>query len=248
MGYHATVWNEHIHEQEHESIAEIYPDGMHGAVADALREGDADVTVETATLHDEPDHGLTEDVLDQTDVLTWWGHTAHDEVKDDVAERVQQAVLDGMGLVVLHSGHKSKPFRRLMGTSGRLTWDEQGERERIWVTDPAHPVAEGLPESFEVEPVEMYGEFFDIPQPDSVVFTSWFEGGEVFRSGCAFHRGHGRIFYFRPGHETYPHYHDDTIRQVIRNACDWAAASGRSEPTDFGWAQRQEYDREIEED
>lgn len=235
-----TVWNEFVHEQASDAVAAHYPDGIHETLRTVLTEGDRDVSVRTATLEDGPEHGLTEDVLAETDVLTWWGHAAHDEVDDAVARRVQEAVIDGMGFVALHSSHHSKPFERLMGTSCNLKWDEAAERERVWITDPAHPVAAGLPESFELEPVEMYGEYFDIPQPDATVFTSWFEGGEVFRSGCAYHRGRGRVFYFRPGHETYPVYHDETVRQVIRNACAWAADRGDRPSITHGHADRPE--------
>lgn len=226
MSINVTVWNEYVGQADEPAIAEHYPDGIHATVAAAIENGDREFSVRTATLEEGPEHGLTEAVIAETDVLVWWGHQAHDEVRDEVVDRVQQAVLDGMGFVPLHSSHLSRPFRRLMGTSCILKWDEADERERLWVTDPAHPVAEGLPEHFEVEPAEMYGEFFDIPQPDATVFTSWFEGGEVFRSGCAYHRGRGRIFYFRPGHETYPVFHNEDVQQVIRNACDWAAAAG----------------------
>jgi len=214
-----TVWNEFVHEQEDEAVAEIYPDGIHGALADVFEAAGHDVR--TATLQ-EPEHGLTEPVLDETDVLTWWGHTAHHEVEDAVAERVQQAVLDGMGLVVLHSGHHSKPFTRLMGTSGDLRWRDVGERERLWTIETGHPIAAGLDECFELPETEMYGERFDVPPPDDHVFTSWFEGGEVFRSGLCWRRGNGSIFYFRPGHESYPIYHDETVQQVLRNAVEWA--------------------------
>lgn len=217
---HVTVWNEHVHEQENETVAEIYPDGIHTVIADALREGGFDVT--TATLQ-EPEHGLTEQVLDETDVLTWWGHAAHDEVADNIVERVKTHVLEGMGLLVLHSGHLSKIFRELMGTSCTLKWREAAETERLWATNPAHPIVDGIGEYIEVPDAEMYGEHFDIPEPDSLVFTSWFEGGEVFRSGCCYYRGEGRVFYFRPGHETYPIYQQTEIRQVLRNACKWAA-------------------------
>jgi len=223
-----TVWNEYIHEREHDPIAEIYPDGIHGAIAGALEEAGFDT--ETATLQ-EPEHGLTEEVLEETDVLTWWGHAAHDQVEDEIVERVKEQVLEGMGLVVLHSAHLSKIFRELMGTGCMLKWREAGEKERLWVTDPAHPITEGIGESIELPETEMYGEHFDIPQPDSLVFTSWFEGGEVFRSGCAYHRGKGRIFYFRPGHETYPIYHNEDVRQVIRNACEWVAPGDAPELT-----------------
>jgi trehalose utilization protein len=178
------------------------------------------------TLQDS-EHGLTEAKLDQTDVPVWWGHAAHDKVDDAIAERVQQRVWQGMGLIVLHSGHHSKPFKRLLGTAANLHWREAGERERLWVVAPSHPIASGLTnEFFELAHTEMYGEFFDIPPPEELVFISWFEGGEVFRSGCTFRRGKGRIFYFRPGHETFPIYYDSNVRRVIGNGVRWAAPTG----------------------
>jgi len=214
-----TVWNEYRNERESAEVAAVYPDGIHGPIADGLR--DAGFDVRTATL-DEPEHGLTDDVLAATDVLTWWGHAAHGEVEDSIVDRVQGRVLDGMGLIVLHSGHHSKVFRRLMGTTGNLKWREAGERERLWVIDRAHPIAEGLGDSFVLEHEEMYGEAFDVPAPDTLVLVSWFQGGEVFRSGCCWERGRGRIFYFRPGHETHPTYFDGNVRRVIANAARWA--------------------------
>jgi trehalose utilization protein len=215
-----TVWNEFRHERSDAAVRSIYPDGIHAVVAAGLR--DAGLDVATATL-DEAEQGLPAATLAATDVLVWWGHIAHAEVSDDTVDRVQQRVLDGMGLVVLHSGHHSRIFRRLMGTTADLKWREAGERERIWVVDRSHPIAEGLGDSFVVEPEEMYGEPFDVPAPDRLVLVSWFEGGEVFRSGCCYERGRGRIFYFRPGHETYPTYHDPNVRRVIANAVRWAA-------------------------
>ncbi len=215
-----TVWNEYRHERLDDEVADIYPEGIHGAIAKHLRQ--QGLTVRTATL-DEKEHGLTESLLAETNVLIWWAHMAHAEVDDAVVERVKQRVLEGMGLIVLHSGHLSKIFRTLMGTSGQLKWREVGEKERIWVVEPGHPIAEGLDEVFEIPRAEMYGERFDIPAPDTLVFLSWFKGGEVFRSGCCFHRGRGRIFYFRPGHETYPIYDQPEVLQVITNAVHWAA-------------------------
>jgi trehalose utilization protein len=214
-----TVWNEYRHEKQNPQIAAIYPQGIHGAIAGYLRGHGCIVT--TATL-DEPEHGLTEHVLDHTDVLIWWGHMAHDEVKDEIVERVHDHVLRGMGLIVLHSGHFSKIFKRLMGTTCNLKWREAGERERLWVVAPGHPIAEGIGEYFEIPHEEMYGEFFDIPEPETLVFVSWFQGGEVFRSGCCYRRGQGRIFYFRPGHETYPTYYQPEVLRVIGNAVRWA--------------------------
>jgi len=225
MTIRVTVWNENRHEQKpNHPAGKVYPEGIHGAIAQGLRE-DAGFETRTATL-DEPEHGLTDDVLASTDVLIWWGHGAHSEVRDEIVEKVQARVLAGMGLIVLHSGHHSKIFRRLMGTTCSLRWREADERERIWVVEPGHPIANGLTEPyFEIAKEEMYGEQFDIPAPDTLVFISWFQGGEVFRSGCCYHRGRGKIFYFRPGHESYPTYYQPEVRQVIANAVLWAAPS-----------------------
>jgi trehalose utilization protein len=216
-----TVWNEARHEKSDEAVRAVYPQGIHGAIAGFL--GKAGFETRTATL-DEPEHGLTEEVLAQTDVLTWWGHRAHHDVKDEIVDRVVKRVLQGMGLIVLHSGHMSKPFLRLMGTSGALKWRQDGEREQMWVVDPTHPIAQGLPERIEIRHEEMYGEHFDIPAPDALVLVGWFQGGEVFRSGCCWNRGMGKVFYFQPGHETYPNYYQADIQQVIINAARWAAA------------------------
>ena len=216
-----TVWNEFRHEKTNKQIAKLYPDGMHGAIAKYLASNGC-FEVRTATL-DEPDHGLPDDVLAATDVLTWWGHTAHGEVRDEIADKVAARVLDGMGLIVLHSGHYSKPFRRLMGTTCSLKWREVGEKERLWVVEPGHPIVRGIGEYLEIEHTEMYGERFDVPAPDTLVLVSWFAGGEVFRSGCCYHRGKGKVFYFRPGHETYPIYYHEGVLKVIANACHWAA-------------------------
>ncbi|WP_226655768.1 ThuA domain-containing protein [Pseudalkalibacillus hwajinpoensis] len=213
-----TVWNENRHEQSSEEVRSVYPNGIHGAIAEFLKE---DYEVRTATL-DEPEHGLSEEVLNNTDVLLWWGHIAHEEVSDEIVNRVHQRVLDGMGLIVLHSGHFSKIFKKLMGTGCDLKWREADEKERMWIVDPTHPIAEGLGEKIELEREEMYGEHFDIPAPDELVFVSWFEGGEVFRSGCTYKRGQGKVFYFRPGHETYPTYYHKDIQRVMKNAVAWA--------------------------
>lgn len=222
-----TIWNEYRHELENTEVSAIYPNGIHETIAGFLQE--AGYETKTATL-DEPEHGLTEAVLNETDVLVWWGHKAHGNVQDEVVEKVQQRVLDGMGLVVLHSAHLSKVFRKLMGTGCDLKWREADDRERLWVVDPTHPITEGIGEYIELEKEEMYGEHFDIPTPDELVFVSWFEGGEVFRSGATFKRGRGKIFYFRPGHETYPTYHNKQIQQVIKNGVQWVGNTGTPKP------------------
>ncbi len=218
-----TVWNEFRHEQNHQAVKDLYPEGIHGTIKSCLeKQLGQNVLVRTATL-DEPEHGLTDEVLEQTDVMTWWGHCAHGEVSDAIVDKVQKRVLQGMGLLVLHSGHYSKIFKRLMGTTCSLRWREQGERELIWNVNPGHPITDGLTdEHFELTDTEMYGEMFDIPAPDEQIFISWFEGGEVFRSGCTWTRGKGRIFYFRPGHETFPIYYNENVQRVIANGVKWA--------------------------
>ena len=231
-GIRVTVWNEGVHERENARVRAVYPEGIHGAILAALAGQPGIGEVRAATL-DMPSHGLTPEVLDATDVLLWWGHKAHDRVDDAVVDQVCDRVLQGMGFIALHSAHFSKPFKRLMGTACFLKWRERepdGERERIWVVDPAHPIAAGLPDHFVLEHTEMYGEPFGIPRPDELVFISWFAGGEVFRSGCCWRRERGKVFYFRPGHETFPIYHDENVRRVLLNAVRWAAPPANPAP------------------
>lgn len=220
MTIRVTVWGENVHEQKNKVVAGVYPNGMHATIADALNR-DAGISASTVVLQD-PEHGLTAEKLAQTDVLFWWGHAAHGEVSDAVVERVAEAVWSGMGMVFLHSAHFAKPFKRLMGAPCNLTWREAGERERLWVTSRNHPIAAGLPDHFELEHEEMYGEPFGVPEPLETVFVSWFAGGEVFRSGLTYKRGAGNVFYFRPGHETYPTYYDANVQTVLKNAAKWA--------------------------
>jgi len=233
-----TVWNEYRHEKLNPRVAEVYSEGIHGAIAAHLR-GCPDMRVGTATL-DEPEHGLGEARLAETDVLAWWGHMAHAEAADAIVERVQRRVLEGMGLLVLHSGHYSKIFRRLMGTTCDVKWrvEEAGEREVLWVTRPGHPIVRGIDDHFVIEREEMYGEYFDIPEPEQTVLISSFAGGEVFRSGCCWTRGAGRIFYFRPGHETFPTYYDRNVLRVIENGVRWAAPTAAVAPVRYGRRER----------
>jgi trehalose utilization protein len=234
MALKVTVWNEGVHEATQPEIAAIYPHGIHGAIAEGLSEllGD-EVVVRTATL-DDPEHGLSEEALEQTDVLLWWGHIAHDRVSDEVVERVRRHALGGMGLIVLHSGHFSKIFIRMLGTTCSLRWrnPEGGERELVWNVNPTHPIAEGVEQPIVIDAQEMYGEFFDIPTPDDLVFISSFTGGEVFRSGVTFTRGRGKIFYFSPGDQEYPVYFHPQVRRVLANGVKWAApiAGSRQAP------------------
>ena len=223
------VWNEYIHEKIDERIAKVYPNGIHGAIAEMLGR-DNEYNITTATL-DMPECGLADNVLNNTDVLIWWCHCAHDKVPDEIAEKVRKRVLSGMGLIVLHSSHLSKPFVKLMGTCCRSKWRENDEKECIWVIEPAHPIARNLPEYIELAQEETYGERFEVPTPDELVFISWFSGGEVFRSGCCYKCGLGKIFYFRPGHEEYPTFYREDITQILRNAVEWAKPSDGPIPT-----------------
>jgi len=232
MPIRVTVWGEYRHEKQNARVAEIYPRGMHEAIASHLRKS-ANLQVTTATL-DEPEHGLTDERIKATDVLIWWGHMAHDDLREEIVERCYLRVLAGMGLIVLHSGHYAKLFRKLMGTTCNLKWREAGEREILWVTRPGHPIVQGIDDHFTLAAEEMYGEFFDIPEPQETVLISSFAGGEVFRSGCTWTRGAGKIFYFRPGHETYPTYHDPNVLRVIENAARWAAPTWPANPLSFG--------------
>lgn len=238
MPVRVTIWNEFRHEQDDPKVTEIYPRGIHQAIAAPLQKS-ADLRVATATL-DEPQHGLSDAQLNETDVLIWWGHRAHDQVQDAVAERCQQRVLAGMGLIVLHSGHHSRLFRKLMGTTCNLNWRVGNDREILWVVRPGHPILRGIESHFILPREEMYGEYFDVPQPQETILISSFTGGEVFRSGCVWTRGAGRIFYFRPGHETFPTYHDPNVLRVIENAVRWAAPGSPVQPLRFskrdpGW-------------
>ena len=212
------VWNENQHEKKDENVAKIYPNGIHECLKSFLQTDDINVT--TATLDDE-NCGITKEILDNTDVILWWGHCNHGDVPDEVAQLVKDAVLSGMGAIFLHSAHHSKPFKLLMGTSCNLSWREDGDSERIWVTKPGHPILDGIDRYFDLPHEETYAEPFDIPNPDEVILISSYSGTEVFRSGCCFNRGAGKIFYFQPGHETFPTYYDENVRTIIKNAVKW---------------------------
>ena len=220
------IYNEFRHELDPNCRASvIYPDGMHAAIAEFLGK-EEDIAVSTATL-DTIREDITREKLRETDVILWWGHCHHGDVPDDIAEMVYEEVLNGMGAVFLHSAHKSKPFMKLMGTSCSLIWRESDDMERVWVSAPYHPIARGVDKYFELPGEETYGEPFGIPTPEETVFIGWFTGGEVFRSGCTWQRGNGKVFYFQPGHETYPTYFDPNVQTVIKNAVRWVTPSYR---------------------
>ncbi len=214
-----TIWNEFRHERLKEHVKTVYPLGIHRALADGLKS--ESLNIRTATL-DEPDHGLSDEVIHSTDVLLWWGHCAHDEVRDDIVAKVLRRVQEGMGLIALHSAHYSKIFKALTGCSCSLKWRIAAEKERLWNIAPTHPITQGIGEYFELPHEEMYGERFDVPPSAEVIFISWFEGGEVFRSGITMQRGYGKVFYFRPGHESYPSFYDKNVLKILDNAIRWA--------------------------
>lgn len=234
---HVTIWNEWRHEKHKPEVAKLYPNGIHGAIADHMSKIPG-LSIRTGVL-DEPQHGLQLEVVNQTDVMLWWGHLHHTEVADEVVERVHQRVLDGMGLIVLHSAHFSKIFKRLMGTTCDLKWRvDTDEREILWVTRPGHQIVEGIDDHFILDHEEMYGEYFDIPEPQTTFLISSFSGGEVFRSGCTWTRGAGRIVYFRPGHETFPTYYDKNVLRIIENAVRWATPTRPPRRVEFGKRER----------
>ncbi len=222
-----TIWNEYRHEKSDENVAKLYPNGLHAAIGEFLSKND-DMKITLAAL-DDPDQGLPDEVLNNTDVLLWWGHIDHGEVKDDLVERIRQRVyVGGMGFIALHSAHHSKPFRAIVGTTGNLLWGDN-QKEIIWNIMPSHPIAAGIPAHFELPEEELYAEPFQIPQPDAHIFEGWYEHGYVFRTGCTFLRGAGRVFYFQPGHETCPSFYDANVQRIITNGVRWAA------PNDFGY-------------
>ena len=226
-----TVWNEFRHELKNETVRRVYPDGIHEAIAGFLKK-EPDISVKTATL-DEPEHGLGGEVLKNTDVLIWWSHMAHGEVSDEIVQKIYDRVVsEGMGFIALHSSHASKPFVRFSGSAAnKLSWREDNGLERIFIVEPSHPIARGLPEYFEIPKTEMYGEYFCISAPDDLIGISWFEGGEVLRSVFSYNRGLGKVVYLRPGHETLPIFENENVQKLIINAVRYANAENLPEMT-----------------
>ena len=215
------VWCEHHQDQFQDNVKETYPEFMHNAIANFLRE-DKNLDVKTATLYDDENCGITDEVLANTDVIIWWGHVRHRDVPDEIAAKVQKFVLNGGGFVPLHSAHFCKPFIRLMGTTCGLGVDGFG-KHTINCVRPGHPITKSVPELFELPVEERFVEFYDVPQPDELIYVTGYETGRIFRSGCAYYRGRGKVFYFQPGHETNPTYRDKNIQTIIKNAVYWVA-------------------------
>ncbi|MEU8148122.1 ThuA domain-containing protein [Nonomuraea sp. NPDC048901] len=225
-----TVWNEFYEERTYPSVSSVYPDGLHVVLGQALAEHLGPEAHVRVALQEEPEHGLTQAVLDETDVLLWWGHLKHDEVSDEVVERVRRRVLGGMGLLILHSAIESKVAQALLGTSCKIASWRHDDSELLWTILPGHDIVRGVPNPVVIPKGEMYGEPMDIPEPDELVFISSYEGGEVLRSGCAWQRGKGRIFFFAPGHEESPIYFQPEIRRVLANAVQWATPPVQPQP------------------
>jgi len=221
------IYNEFVHEKLHEKVKAVYPEGIHNVIKSFLEKDSGIGKIRCAVLDDHRET-LSKEALEDTDVLVWWGHMKHKDVDDEAVARVCRRVLDGMGLIVLHSGHASKPFRALMGTDTQLLrWREAAEKVRVWNIARNHPITKGLTETFVVPADETYGEPFGIPNPDELIFINWFQGGEVFRSGATWRRGEGKIFYFQSGHETFPVYRQAEVQLVITNAVKWACPVNR---------------------
>jgi trehalose utilization protein len=225
----------------------VYPNGVHGALGN-LFAAQRDMQVRTATMQD-AGQGLGDEALQWADVLVYFSHKHWRDVTDERVDAAQRRVLGGMGLVLLHSAHASKLFSRLLGTrtqclrwrEGRLTGAQRaagqpappndGEWQRVWTVAPAHPIASGLTgECFTIPKDETYGEYFEIPAPETLVFLTTSQGGEVLRSGCCWTRGRGKMFYFASGHETFPVYHQPEIQRILLNAVRWAAPQSPPEP------------------
>ena len=214
-----TIWNEYRHEKTDDKVKALYPNGLHAYLKEVLSSPELNITL--ASL-DDKHHGLPDDVLNNTDVMIWWGHMHHSEVPDELAEKVKNRVLSGMGLICLHSAHYSKVMQKTLGTTGHLTWGDE-VKEILWNVNPTHPIAAGIPSHFVLEKEEIYGEPFQIPEPDEQIFIGWYESGNVFRSGCTWRRGYGKVFYFQPGHESVPTFYDKNVQRIIWNAIFWAA-------------------------
>lgn len=229
-----TVWNEFRHEKSKETVRVLYPEGLHAAIGAFLSSDE--VLVRFATL-DEPDQGLPEEVLRNTDVLVWWGHCAHEEVDNALVERIFHRVQAGMGMIFLHSAHKSKPFSRILGTTGNLTWG-RNQRCIVWNLCPTHPIAQGIPAHFELCE-ELYSEPFFIPKPDDLLFASWYEDGNLFRGGFTYTRGLGKIFYFHPGHETCTSFANPHVQRVLQNAVRWCAPAPIADGFDNAYCPKQ---------
>jgi len=213
----ALVWSEFTEPKD------VYPKGIHGDIAEYLN-ASGNVEAKVVQLSD-PDQGVSQAMLDWADVLLWWGHQKHRDVTDETVQRIVKSVKEGgMGYFAMHSAHYSRGLIAILGTPCGLGSVGDGGAESISVVMPDHPIAKGVSD-FVVPRTEYFGEPFGVPEPEAVVFKSTFEKGDNiwFRSGCCWTVGKGRVFYFRPGHETYPIMRQPEVQKVIYNATLWSA-------------------------
>lgn len=230
-----TVWSEGLPEREVHAV-KSYPNDINNAIAAFLRnDPDLEITVRDISMDE---CGLSQEIIDNTDVLVYWSHLYNNKVPDEVANRIVSAVLQrGMGFMPLHSGLFCKAGSMLLGKCGAGgKYRECGERARVWVINRAHPITAGLEDDwFDIEYDEMYGEPFGVPTPDELIFITWFQGGEVLRSGMTWNRGAGKVFYFQPGHEEWPIYTENKyVQKVITNAVKWLKPAGGPPPVGRG--------------
>lgn len=224
MPIRVTFWHEFRHEKTKPAAMALYPDGLHAYLKSVLECDDIEITL--AAL-DDPNQGITDELLENTDVLMWWGHAYHNEVDDELVEKIRQRVYAGMGFLPLHSAHHSKPFQRIIGCTGNLRWG-RNQKAIIWNLAPWHPIAQGVPMSFQLTE-ELYSEPFYIPKPDEIIFGTWFEDGNLFRGGLTFRRGLGKIFYFHTGHETVDSLKNENVHRIIKNAIYWCAPDAKAD-------------------
>jgi trehalose utilization protein len=204
----------------------VYPNDINGAVAEGLKDLSGWEVVK-AGLSD-PDQGLPDKLLQRADVLIWWGHQKHGDVKDELVDKIVKRVKeDGMGFIALHSSHFAKPNKKLMGTA--CSWKAyvlDSTTLKITVKSPDHPIAKGI-KDFTIDHSERYSDPYAVPTPKAVVFegtASLKKGGtDTSQIGLTWEIGKGKVFYFQAGHETNPVFMDPNVRQIMSNAVQWAA-------------------------
>ena len=221
------VWSEGSANVD-EGSKKVYPEDINTAIAEGLAPLKArGWEIVKATLGD-PDQGISDELLAGTDVLIWWGHKKHGEVKNELVDKIDQRVRDGkMGFIATHSSHFAKPFKKLMGTA--CSWGEyvvDGTSVEILVKEPSHPICRGV-RSFKLPKIERYGEPFAVPAPEAVPLDGRYTKPDgktaPARMGLCWAVGKGKVFYFTPGHETYDDYYRPEVRRIFVNAVQWAA-------------------------
>lgn len=267
------VWDERQPSQK-----EAYENFLGNAIADFLR-GEDGLAVQSVTI-DDPEQGISQAVLDNCDVLIWWGHKRQSEILPEAGKRIVERISSGkLHLIALHSAHWSTPFveamneitrRRTVATGTaksdityvpppkqytvprydtRLTpftiarkfpdgrqnlevhlpyccfpaYRNDGKPSHVKILQKGHPITKGIPHEFQISRTEMYDEPFHVPEPDDVILEERWATGEWFRSGMLWRLGKGIVFYFRPGHETFPVYKEQFPLKILSNAVRWAA-------------------------